>query len=51
MTSIVCGMAALLFVHYGTDRTGWLNPNLWGLVASVVGYLGTLARRRSVAPS
>ncbi len=51
MASIVCGMAALLFVQYGTDRTGWLNPNLWGLVASVVGYLGTLARRRSVAPS
>src|SRR6185436_18702801 len=27
MTSIVCGISALLFVNYATDRSGWLNPN------------------------
>jgi SSS family solute:Na+ symporter len=46
LVSIVCGMSALLFVHYGTDRTGWMNPNLWGLVASAAGYLVTLALHR-----
>jgi SSS family solute:Na+ symporter len=48
MASIVCGMAALLAVQFGTDRSGWLNPNLWGLAASA-GAFGVvrIARRWS----
>ena len=46
MTSIVCGMGALLIVHLGTDRTGWWNPNLWGLIASAVSYTGVALFRR-----
>jgi SSS family solute:Na+ symporter len=47
MTSIVCGMAALLIVQFGTDRSGWLNPNLWGLVASAVSYFAVLMWRQT----
>ncbi len=43
LASIVCGMAALLFVQFGTDRSGWLNPNLWGLVASAVAFAVSLS--------
>ena len=39
LTSIACGMVALLAVQFGTDRSGWWNPNLWGLIASATGYL------------
>jgi len=45
LASIVCGMTVMLSMHFGTDRTGWLNPNLWGLVASTVGYFGMLTIR------
>lgn len=38
MASIACGMAALLAVQFGTDRSGWLNPNLWGLAASAAAF-------------
>ena len=38
LTSIIVGMAALLTMQYGTDRTGWLNPNLWGLMGSAAGF-------------
>jgi SSS family solute:Na+ symporter len=46
IVSIACGISALLFVQYGTTRSGWLNPNLWGLVTSAVGYLIVLGVRR-----
>src|SRR5262245_59827157 len=49
LVSIVCGISALLFVQYGTARSGWLNPNLWGLIGSAIGYFVTLALRRSGA--
>ena len=38
LASIVGGMTVLLVVQFGTDRTGWLNPNLWGLVGSGAGF-------------
>lgn len=42
LASIVFGMAALLFIQFGTDRSGWLNPNLWGLVASAAAFAVSL---------
>jgi solute:Na+ symporter, SSS family len=41
LTSIIVGMAALLTMQYGTDRTGWQNPNLWGLVGSASGFFAS----------
>ncbi|MGH9200195.1 MAG: sodium:solute symporter family protein [Vicinamibacterales bacterium] len=46
ITSIVCGVGVLLAVQFGTDRSGWWNPNFWGLVASAVSYLVVLLLRR-----
>ena len=48
LASIAAGMIAYLAVRFGTDRTGWLNPNLWGLVASAAAFFVslTLARGR-----
>ena len=45
LASIVLGMAALLAVQFGTDRTGWSNPNLWGLIGSVLGFGLTMSLR------
>jgi SSS family solute:Na+ symporter len=39
MSAIVFGIAALLAVQFGTDRTGWANPSLWGLIGSGTGFL------------
>jgi solute:Na+ symporter, SSS family len=47
LVSIACGSLALLAVQYGTDRTGWWNPNLWGLLASAAGYAGAASFRRN----
>lgn len=47
MAAIVCGVTTLLAVQFGTDRTGWWDPSLWGLVASAIGYTGMLATRRT----
>ena len=38
LASIVVGMVTLLAFQFGTDRTGWLNPNLWGLTGSAVAF-------------
>ena len=46
LTAIIAGMAALLAVQFGTDRTGWLNPNLWGLLGAAAGFgVSFLARQ------
>jgi len=42
MAAIVCGVTALLAVQFGTSRTGWWDPSLWGLMASAIGYVVTL---------
>jgi SSS family solute:Na+ symporter len=47
LAAIVVGMTALLIVQFGTDRTGWLNPNLWGLIGSALGFGVSLAMRRA----
>jgi SSS family solute:Na+ symporter len=48
--AIVCGMAALLFVQFGTSRMGWLNPNFWGLVAAAAAFSASLALGRRSRP-
>jgi SSS family solute:Na+ symporter len=42
MAAIVCGVTTLLAVQFGTDRTGWWDPSLWGLGASAIGYFVSL---------
>jgi SSS family solute:Na+ symporter len=46
LASIVCGIGVLLAIQFGTDRSGWLNPNFWGLVASAMSYCVVRAARR-----
>jgi len=46
MTAIAAGMITYLGVRYGTAAKGWLNPNLWGLVASAAGFFVSLAFQR-----
>lgn len=46
LTSIACGIGVLLAIQFGTNRSGWWNPNLWGLVASAVSYFGVRAALR-----
>lgn len=45
LAAIACGMAGLLAVQFGTDRTGWWNPNLWGVMASAAGFVLVAAAR------
>jgi solute:Na+ symporter, SSS family len=47
IASIVCGIGVLLAIQFGTDRSGWWNPNFWGLAASAVSYTLVLGLRRS----
>ena len=48
MASIAGGVGTLLGVYYGTDRTGWQDPALWGLVGSAVAFsVSYLFTRRS----
>jgi solute:Na+ symporter, SSS family len=46
LAAIACGMIGLLSVQFGTDRTGWWNPNLWGLMASAAAFTAVWAFRR-----
>jgi SSS family solute:Na+ symporter len=46
LAAIIVGMAALLAVQLGTDRIGWMNPNLWGLLGSALGFGVSLLARR-----
>jgi SSS family solute:Na+ symporter len=36
--AIIVGMTTFLAVQFGTDRLGWSNPNLWGLIGSATGF-------------
>ena len=45
LSAILVGMAALLTMQYGTDRTGWQNPNLWGLIGSAAGFFASYLLR------
>jgi len=42
LASIAFGILTFLAFRFGTAGTGWLNPNLWGLVASAVGFGASL---------
>ena len=46
IAAIICGVTTLLAVHFGTTRQGWWDPSLWGLLASAVGFLVTMAVSR-----
>lgn len=46
MAAIATGMITYLAFRYGTAATGWLNPNMWGLVASAAGFFVSLALQR-----
>jgi SSS family solute:Na+ symporter len=41
LAAIVTGMTVFLAVQYGTDRIGWSNPNLWGLMGSATGFFAS----------
>lgn len=41
LAAIAAGMAAFLAMRFGTAGTGWLNPNLWGLLASALGFFSS----------
>lgn len=43
LASIACGIAAMVVVYVATDRTGWWDPGLWGLLGSAAGFLASLA--------
>jgi SSS family solute:Na+ symporter len=43
IAAIVLGVGALLSVHFGTDRKGWWDPSLWGLIGSAIGFTISLA--------
>lgn len=38
MGGIIGGVGTLLAVYFGTDRTGWWDPALWGLIGSAAGF-------------
>lgn len=46
LSAIVCGVGSLLAVYVGTDRTGWQDPALWGLIGSAIGFAGSLVIAR-----
>ena len=46
IAAIAAGMTTFLAVQYGTDRVGWLNPNLWGIIASAIGFAGSRLFRK-----
>jgi SSS family solute:Na+ symporter len=38
MAAIIGGVGTLLAVYFATDRTGWQDPTLWGLVGSAAAF-------------
>jgi solute:Na+ symporter, SSS family len=38
VSAIACGTGAMAAVFFGTDRTGWWDPGLWGLFGSAAGF-------------
>ena len=50
MAAIIGGVGTLLAVFFGTDRTGWQDPTLWGLVGSATAFaISRLASNSAVA--
>jgi SSS family solute:Na+ symporter len=50
LAAITVGMIAFLSVQFGTDRLGWSNPNLWGLVGSTFGFAVSRLTARQKQP-
>ena len=48
LASIAFGILAFLALRFGTAGTGWLNPNLWGLVGSAAGFSASLLAPRKM---
>ncbi len=48
LAAIVTGMTVFLAVQFGTDRIGWSNPNLWGLIGSATGFFASYLVRPGV---
>lgn len=46
LAAIAAGMIVFLIVKFGTAATGWLDPNLWGLVSSAAAFFVSLALPR-----
>jgi SSS family solute:Na+ symporter len=46
MAGIIGGVGTLLAVYFGTDRTGWQDPTLWGLVGSALAFSLSLLTHR-----
>ena len=42
MAGIIGGVGTLLAVYFGTDRSGWQDPTLWGLAGSTVAFAVSL---------
>jgi SSS family solute:Na+ symporter len=42
MAGIIGGVGTLLAVYFGTDRSGWADPTLWGLVGSASAFVAAL---------
>jgi len=46
LAAIAGGIGTLLAVYFGTDRTGWQDPSLWGLIGSAVAFGASLSVSR-----
>ena len=47
IAGICGGVGTLLAVYFGTDRTGWQDPSLWGLAGSAVAFGVSCLMRRT----
>ena len=47
IAGIFGGVGTLLFVYFFTDRTGWQNPSLWGLIGSAVAFAASCLMPRA----
>ena len=46
MVSIVTGISAMVIVFAASDRQGWWDPGLWGLLGSAAGFAASLLARQ-----
>jgi SSS family solute:Na+ symporter len=47
LASMVSGIGVMLVVYFATDRRGWWDPGLWGLIGSAVGFVASRLAPRS----
>lgn len=51
IAAIIGGVGTLLAVYFSTDRTGWQDPSLWGLIGSALGFTGSYLLSRAAKPA